>query len=283
MKNDNTTQTQIALTQEELTLRDIIAQNQFSETKALLGQEMQEVDELFSTVKELLMEEVNAGKASPTDRPMRLGTAAPPKKRNMMFISSQTTNLISIKNLKMSLINKTSALQADMLDRNIRTLTQISKDNKGEGEGIGGGAILDFLINNLNINIPVSPKMRSDFNLAPANSADVEDDLDAIIDAAEREKEAPKPETPQVDFTAPPPTAKKKKVVEVEEPVYTKEYKGQENRFLVYNEATGEMCVVDDGYDPIEDLNEDEYDIEELEDGTIVDKLTNTIIEVLGE
>jgi len=154
-------QNETAVDRAELTLRDIIAQNEFTENHAVLVHEINQIEDLFELTKGMLLEEVNANKL-PDGKPPRLGTVLPNKKRNMMFISSQTTNLISMRNLKMSLIKHQITLKTDMLDRNIKTLAQIAKDKTGGDDTGNPGAILDFLINNLNISIPISPQQRKD-------------------------------------------------------------------------------------------------------------------------
>jgi hypothetical protein len=264
----------------ELTLRDIIAQNTFSDNEAMLKQELTEANELFTLVKGLLMDEV--GEIAKPATPQRMGTVQQTKRRNMMFISSQTTNLISIKNLKMSLITKLSGLQQDQLDRNIRALSQIAKENKIEDSESNPTAVLDFILNNLNITIPIAPALRAQMGLRPAHDISAEVDLDSIIDAEEaRENEFKQEKT---SFTAPPPKKLVKPKVEpkVEEPLYKLAYDDAGNT-LVYNVEEDKMVVVDGGYEIIKELQSDEYEVDVLPDGSYYDKHTNTLIELIGE
>jgi hypothetical protein len=264
----------------ELTLRDIIAQNTFSDNEAMLKQELTEANELFTLVKGLLMDEV--GEIAKPATPQRMGTVQQTKRRNMMFISSQTTNLISIKNLKMSLITKLSGLQQDQLDRNIRALSQIAKENKIEDSESNPTAVLDFILNNLNITIPIAPALRAQMGLRPAHDISAEVDLDSIIDAEEaRENESKQEKT---SFTAPPPKKLVKPKVEpkVEEPLYKLAYDDAGNT-LVYNVEEDKMVVVDGGYEIIKELQPDEYEVDVLPDGSYYDKHTNTLIELIGE
>jgi hypothetical protein len=298
--NDEKSQS-TALAKAEISLRDIIAQNEFTASKSLLEREIEEADELFGMIKTMVLEEVGTNKAQDDGRPARMGTVnAAPKKRNMMFISSQTTNMISLKNLKMSLINKLTGLQTDQLDRNIRALTQMAKDDKNLNEANNPAAVLDFLMNNLNITIPISPKMREEMQIR--DEADDEDDLDRIIEMEEKAKSAPKqlatsfteappePKRPKKEVTQealeaedePAPTPKKKAKKKKEEPVFTPVY-NDEGHLLVYNQDEEKVYVVTDGYDIVRELTSEEYKLDMKDDGTIVDLLTNTIIEIIGE
>ena len=247
----------------ELTLRDILQRNQFKENDGLLDSEITELESLYSMSKQILMDEANGGASSAA--PKRLGTVDAGKKKNFMFIANQTANLISIRKLKMELVRQKADLKRDELDRSIKALVQIAKEAKsGDDEG-NPKRVLDFLINNLNINIPIgpSPMLR--------NEADVDALLERTLEDA--------------GFGS-----SKEKVVDAEiletiesageESQYVREYNGTDD-ILVYNPDGEKVYVVTKDYEIVRELSEDEYDAEILEDGTFVDTLTNTIIEIL--
>lgn len=275
MTDDTNSETAPEMTSAELTLRDIITQNEFAENNALLKNEITEIDSLFTMTKKMLIDEVGSNDAvdAASNKPQRMGTVqAAPKRRNMMFISSQTTNLISMRNLKLQLIKQQSTLKQNMLDRNIRALSEIAKKNEG-GDGDNTQALLDFVLNNLNLNIPVSPQQRQMFNLKPLNHGNVDDELDSVLDAAEDVEVKVK----QVEHSAPPKL--KKKV----DPLQPKVTYGATTNLLVYQGSEDKVFIVTMDYDMVRELTTDEYELDMREDGTIVDTKSNTIIEVMEE
>jgi len=171
----------------------------------------------------------------------------------------------------MSLIKHQITLKTDMLDRNIKTLAQIAKDKTGGDDSGNPGAILDFLINNLNISIPISPQQRKDMLPFYGKDIDAEAELDAALEALDGKQETKRLENKTSPQSSSLPGKK-----------YSSIYDKDEN-ILVYNVEEDRVLVVTSGYDIVRELTSDEYELESLEDGTIIDKLTNTTIEIIGE
>lgn len=239
----------------ELTLKDIIRRNQFKENDSLLDLEIQELESLYAMSKKYLLEE--AGMSTGTG-PKRLGTVEAGRRKNFMFISTQTANLISMRKLKMDLVKQKADLKRDELDRSIKTLVQISKDDKSNEEENSPSKILDFIINNLNVNIP----------MASAPRLENEDEVDSLLDAA-------------LGVDTPPPPAEpapKKKDKKKNKP--TRNYRGGDE-ILVYSQGEDKTYLATEDYEVIREMDAGEISPEFLADGSLVDAATNSLIEIV--
>jgi len=105
---------------------------------------------------------------------------------------------------------------------------------------------------------------------------DAEVELDAVLDALDEKIETKRVE--ENKHSAPPPKVKKAPPKLEYSSVYD-----EDGNILVYNQDEDRVLVVTDGYDIVRELTSEQYELESLEDGRIIDKLTNTIIEIIGE
>ena len=254
----------------ELTLRDILQRNQFKENDGLLDSEITELESLYAMSKGILLDEAQI--ATNSTQPKRIGTNEASKKKNMMFIATQTANLISIRKLKMDLVRQKADLKRDELDRSIKTLVQITKENKGGDDEGSPKRVLDFLINHLNIHLP-----------NPYQPVQNEVDVDAALEAQLLQGAAPEHTKPaQQDI---------QDAILSDIGIYTdgepdgadgyKTVYDEDGNILVYNSDEDKVYVVTPEYDLVRELSEGEYEAEMTEDGQLVDTVTGTIIEVL--
>lgn len=243
----------------ELGLRDIISMNEFKDNDSSIVDEITELEQLYSMTKTLLLDEANSNQST---TPVRLGTNTSFKKRNMMFISTQTSNLISIRQLKLNLIKQRADLKRDALDRYIKTIVHISKEGKEVGDEDNPSKILDFIVNHLNVNIG-----------GTTSKAISNEDIDAILDSKLDN------EVTDVDENIVKVEKKKSKKITL---THKLEYDNDGN-ILAYMASEEKLYVVTPNYDLIKELSEDEYDAQEDEIGNLFDAITGTSIEVLEE
>lgn len=255
----------------EMTLRDILQDNQFAENDKMLDSEIGELTMLYDLSKSILMDEAGIGKKDDQTRPARLGTAAASSpKRNMMFISNQTGNLIAMRKLMMDLIGKKADLKRDTLDRSIKALIQIAKEKKEEGDD--SGKILDFLVNNLRLTIPVAVPQGG--LTLPVNEQDIDDELDRRLEA----EDADFVEVKKRDENVFSPAS-----MELEkEPTIRETLDGNGCR-LVYSQADETFYVVNRDYEVLETLTEADLDVKETEDERVYDAKRGCFIEILDD
>ena len=243
-----------------LTLQDVLARNEFSENDRLLEQEIEELESLYRMSKGILQDEANPNGGSTA--PKRLGTNGAAVKRNMLFIAQQTGNLINIRKLKMDIIRQKADLKRDELDRSIKALVQIAKEGRMDNDEGSPKKVLEFLVNHLNISLPMS----SPHSKSIQSEEDVDAALDALLDGnvidAEFTEEPPKPSA-----------SKKTKD-------YGTDYDGRGN-FLVYSGSEEKLWLVNSDYEVIRELDEGEYDADMLDDGRLIDRRKNVLIEII--
>jgi hypothetical protein len=241
------------LNKNTLTLEDIIELNEFTQVDDLLTSELSELDDLYSLSKKLLVDEAGINESN---KPLRIGSQQANSKRNMMFISNQTANLISLKKLKMDMIKQRSDIKRDMLDRNIKTLIQLDKKNKNNDSELSLKNIATYLINVVNTK-PASLQHVS------ATDAEVDEELEALL-------------LENNEFNETDINTDKDTVCE-----YIDTSNTESNNKIVYVESEDEYLLVDSNYDTIRTLDIDELNLSEDEDGNIIDLNTKMIIEIV--
>jgi hypothetical protein len=219
----------------------------------LLNSELSELDDLYSLSKKLLIDEAGINEST---KPLRIGSQQANSKRNMMFISNQTANLISLKKLKMDMIKQRSDIKRDMLDRNIKTLIQLDKKGKEDDSELSLKNIATYLINVVNTK-PASLQHVS------ATDAEVDEELEALL-------------LENNEFNETDINTDKDTVCE-----YIDTSNTESNNKIVYVESEDEYLLVDSNYDTIRTINIDELDLSEDEDGNIIDLNTKMIIEIV--
>jgi hypothetical protein len=241
------------LNKNTLTLEDIIELNEFTQVDDLLTSELSELDDLYSLSKKLLVDEAGINESN---KPLRIGSQQANSKRNMMFISNQTANLISLKKLKMDMIKQRSDIKRDMLDRNIKTLIQLDKKGKDDDSELSLKNIATYLINVVNTK-PASLQHVS------ATDAEVDEELEALL-------------LENNEFNETDINTDKDTVCE-----YIDTSNTESNNKIVYVESEDEYLLVDSNYDTIRTLDIDELNLSEDEDGNIIDLNTKMIIEIV--
>jgi hypothetical protein len=243
-----------------LTLQDVLARNEFSENDRLLEQEIEELESLYKMSKGILQNEANPNGDSTS--PKRLGTNGAAVKRSMLFIAQQTGNLINIRRLKMDIIRQKADLKRDELDRNIKALVQIAKEGRMDNDESSPKKVLEFLVNHLNISLP----MLSPHSKSIQSEEDVDAALDALLDG----------DGIDTEFTEElPKTSALNRMKD-----YGTDYDGKGN-FLVYSSSEEKLWLVDSDYEVICELDDGEYDADILDDGRLIDRRKNVLIEII--
>ena len=245
-----------------LTLQDVLARNEFSENDRLLEQEIEELESLYRMSKGILQDEANPNGGSTA--PKRLGTNGAAVKRNMLFIAQQTGNLINIRKLKMDIIRQKADLKRDELDRSIKALVQIAKEGRMDNDEGSPKKVLEFLVNHLNISLPMSSPH--------SKSIQSEEDVDAALEAVLEGNVI------DAEFTEEPeqPVSRASKKAQD----YGTDYDGKGN-FLVYSNSEERLWLVGVDYEVIRELEDGEYDADMLDDGRLVDRRKNVLIEII--
>lgn len=240
-----------------LTIRDIITQNEFADNNGLLDQEITELESLYALSKGLLTEEAGIGKVEST-LPRRLGTADANPRRNMMFITNQTANLINLRKLKLDLIKQKADLKRDQLDRNIKALIQINKDKTGTNSELFSKALMEFVSSNVNFRVSLE-------NKPIRNIHEVDAELDRVLHE----------EGLIIDEDDVTPITSEKASYNI--------YYDEDHNTLICEESTGIIYLIDADYQVIRELTDDDVQLEELDDDNLLDVFTNTIIPITRE
>jgi hypothetical protein len=251
-------------TQEEYDLRKVLEENSFAVQDTMLEREREQIQSLYDLAHQVLMEEIGPldSKKAPTEdgKPIRLGTNAAAqagKKRNMMFISTQTSNLINIRKLMMDLVTQRTNLQRDTLDRNIKILAQMSKDKKGGSEDYA--KIITFLINEAKISLP---------HFAGGHTIPTHSSVDDLLEERIQSDE---------EFVELQPDDVRR--VEEESESEIPEHDADGFR-IVYSQDDEKFYLVDANYEVQGELSEEDVNPQETEDGTIYSASRNVIIEI---
>ena len=240
-----------------LELRDVINLNTFVENNEFLDKEIVELEKLYSYSKNILETEVSSGKEKNEIR--RIGSAPQGgnKRRNMLFISQQISNLTALRRLKLEILNHKAVLKRDELDRNAKILTQLLKEQKIDSNETSPEKILNYLVNQLNISLP--PTLPSN----NFNENDIDRELELVLQKEISGKSL------EHDNSAPVS----------EKPLINKFYNSNRERLVLDTEA-GKIYLVTEDYDIIRDIAEEELEIVQI-DSDYVDNLTSTIIELI--
>ena len=240
-----------------LELRDVINLNTFTENNDLLDKEILELEKLYTYSKTILETEVSSGGDKNEIR--RIGSVPQngSKKRNMLFISQQISNLTSIRKLKLEILNHKAVLKRDELDRNAKILTQLLKEQKTDNDETSPEKILSYLVNHLNISLPPSSPPNS------LNEDEVDQELERILSSTGEENTA---------RNLTDDTFKVKNSFN--------EFYNLKRERLVLDTREGKIFLTDENYDVIREILEEEVEIIQTDD-EYVDNLTSTIIELV--
>jgi hypothetical protein len=135
--------------------QDIILENEFEEMERMIKNEMVEVENLYTDTRRHLQDFVGTREGARR----RLGTAAGQSSRSgNVFISDQTSNLVSMKSLRLQQVKALVALRDSRLNRDLRVITEIrkAKDAEGGGRDVPASTIVQYLIRNVNVRLPIT-------------------------------------------------------------------------------------------------------------------------------
>lgn len=122
--------------------------------KEFIAGEIIETEDLYQILKTHIMAEMNGNAAQINGNP-RLGVRNQTPKRSAMYLASQTSNLIAVKNLKFQMMKEQTRMIESKIEKKIKILAAL-KDEKGNGEGITAKDVLNYLINEMNTPIPIT-------------------------------------------------------------------------------------------------------------------------------
>ena len=164
-------------------MESILVDSKNEEARGEIADEIESLDILIEMMTDHI-KDLTAVMAVPKaeDRPTRMHSAQSKPRVSSVYVSSQMSNLISLKNLKMSMITKKHDLRVNGLDRAFKVLSQINKDNNGGEEGaVPIAAVMEYLLRN-GITMPTNPS--NDMRLVLDESEESEEDIDAYIHQA---------------------------------------------------------------------------------------------------
>ena len=164
-------------------MEKILVATRNDEAREEINNEMQSLDVLIKMMEEHIKELTEAMSLSkPQDKPSRMHSAPSKPRVSSVYVSSQMGNLISLKNLKMSMISKKNDLKNNGLDRAFKVLNQINKDrNGGDDATVPIAVVMEYLLKN-GVTMPTNPS--DSMRLVIDESEPSEEELDALIDAA---------------------------------------------------------------------------------------------------
>ena len=270
-------------------LERILFENEADSSKAELDEEIKEIQELFVRTKKhtiQLMDEMDSEINADPSRPQRMNTASTPKRRvSPIYVSSQLGNLISLKNLKMSMLKHKADLHDTVLDRAYKIITQINREKIAAGAGgdVPFDKILNFLLE-AGIAIPTN---LIDKVVGSDNDDNSEEDTDAALMAIINENGI---EGIHLDGTGNPITeeayiaalaAVRIETEDVpEEDVEETEDLSTAVKVYIDN-SEGKIYIVNEDYEVLKEIeNEDELDHEEIEEGVYFSNAFQLPIEI---
>lgn len=269
-------------------LEKILLQNNAEPAIAEIDSEITEIQELFNRTKShtvRLLDDMDNDMDPNQSR--RMNTAPTKKRVSPLYISAQMGNLISLKNLKMSMLKHKASLNDTILDRAYKVITQINKDKAAAGAN--GDVPLDKLLAILMEAGVVLPTSLTSGSKSDVPEGDVDDALMELIkenniksinldqngnpieeDAYLKSLEAAGI-NPGLNEISDADILKEKEQKEI-----------LENAYCVYvDNDEGKIYIVNEDYEVLKEIdNEDELDLEELEDGNYISKAFNLPVEI---
>lgn len=162
-------------------LEKILLQNNADPAIKEIDQEIEEIQELFVRTKShtvRLLDDMDSDNDPAQAR--RMNTAPNKKRVSPLYISAQMGNLISLKNLKMSMLKHKTSLNDTILDRAYKVITQINREKAAAGAN--GDVPLDKLLNLLMEAGVVLPTSLTNGGKSDVPEADVDAALMELIE-----------------------------------------------------------------------------------------------------
>jgi hypothetical protein len=264
-------------------LERILFESKADAAREELDTEIADIQALFERTKQhtvQLMDEMDSDVNSDPSKPVRMNTA-PAKQRRVspMYVSAQLGNLISLKNLKMSMLKYKTDLHDTVLDRAYKIVTQINREKLAAGAN--GDVPFDKLLSILmDAGVAIPTNLLNSGHSATGDLS--EDDIDAALMNIIEEKgikairldESGNPIT-EDDYIA--SLAFIGRDAEIENDLST--------AVCVYVESSEEkIYIVNEKYEVLREIEtEEELDLEELADETYFSKAFNLPVEISGE
>jgi len=165
-------------------LEDVLQENSYDDEIGRVNKDIAELDMLYSKLSVHTLNLINIQDSGEQDsgKPARMGTnaAKPVKRPSPVYVASQISNMISLKNLTLSYLKQKVDLKDSRLDRATKIISQIKKAG-GDGEGISEAEIFKFLLK-LNSENKTKKSVSQSEGTVIEHEDDVDLDFDAIMD-----------------------------------------------------------------------------------------------------
>lgn len=164
-------------------MEKILVETTNDEARDEISEEIASLDILIEMMTEHIKELTQAMALPKADeKPSRMHTAPAKPRVSSVYVTSQMTNLISLKNLKLSMISKKNDLKNNGLDRAFKVLTQINKDRNGNDDAsVPIAVVMEYLLKN-GVTMPTNPNDNTILVMDETEQSEAE--IDALIDAA---------------------------------------------------------------------------------------------------
>ena len=248
---------------------DLIRKIEEEIAKEEINAELVEIEDFYKTLKKQVLEEMNG--SGDAKAPARLGMKQPSAARKSMYLSSQTSNMISLKQLKFQMIKEKNRIDEVKIDKKIKLLQLIS-DEGGNKEEISAQDILDYLVNHVKSPASITGEVIDMEDMVEQEMYD--DELDKRLDEALEEETNSVEEDPKLS-------------VKYEETIFDKYYIDGENIKFIYDTLEDKVYLVDGEYNILEEVDEDsiKLEIDEIDpDNTFLKEMVSgTIVEEVGD
>lgn len=192
-------------------------------------------------------------------KPKRLNSK-PTRKPSSVYVSSQIANMISMKTLKLALLKHKNDLGTSSLDRAMKILTSINKDDSLGKRDLPLDRVLALLLSK-NVAIPSNSRLMD--ALQHTDTA-VDEELDRMI----MEHDIPSIVYTEVNEGIKEPTEDT-----------NIEFNTESDNILFLDTSEDKIYIVDSEYNVLSEVSEDNVDIVELEDGRFYCNINNLYAE----
>jgi hypothetical protein len=246
----------------------IASSNEFIENVIEIVNEIKEIESFYSESKKHLMKEMEIDDPSV---PKRLGT--PVQRKSTTFITMQTANLVAMKNLKLALLKEKTRIKENKLDRDIKLATMITKKEESNDTDKNNSEILNYILNNMKVVVPITLDHQPFSTIAEDAEIIDDEELERRID---EEIDELVPEN-FIDTQGTPSS-------ETEASTKPEEFNiDGDKRRLVIDLETMKVLLVNDNYDLIKEMADDECQIDFLDNDEeiLYDAISKTLVETL--
>ena len=258
--------TEITVKSKTHELSHISDNNHFQDLNQVIDSDIVEIDSMYTLIRNDLVDKLTDSGTVDRQQSMRLGSRQPNKKVSPVFLTQQTANLNSIKSTKLQFLKEKARLREAQLDREIRIYNAVKKDIDGDDDKVTNKDVLNYLIKEAAVNISFGSHKKDD--IIDGEYSDIE--LEAILN-----KEDGTPDNEMMDS-------------EIEFSAETNDENVDividgDNYRIVFIMEENILAIVSKEDEIIRYMDESEVDIEFEGDGDelVIDRITNSIVEIM--